>query len=195
MDLPKFNNLKMISINTQAGNNENWFLLRDPTDPGKMLEWFEDMRSKSSREINTDSANQTEEHIEKQEKYMDQMDKKKKSVLDQTAKGEKILADPKSPKFLEGHVNKLKTLWLESNKAAEERLAGLKGNKIIFKTNKKIFDLTISVLFERFFYSYLLALHANYTCMFYIVKISFVSKNNVQGYEDVVGFFRCHCIN
>ena len=92
------------------------------------MEWFEDMRSKSSREINTDSASQTEEHIEKQEKYMDQMDKKKKSVLDQTAKGEKILADPKSPKFLEGHVNKLKSLWLESNKAAEERLAGLKGN-------------------------------------------------------------------
>jgi sphingomyelin phosphodiesterase len=32
--LPKFNNLKIININTQAGNNENWFLIRNPTDPG-----------------------------------------------------------------------------------------------------------------------------------------------------------------
>lgn len=38
--LPQFNNLKIISMNTQAQNNMNWFLLQDPTDPGKMLEWI-----------------------------------------------------------------------------------------------------------------------------------------------------------
>lgn len=91
------------------------------------MEWMEDMRSKSTRDINSDSAAQTEEHIEKQEKYLDQMDKKKKGVLEQIAKGEKILADPKSPKFLEGHVNNMKALWMEANKSAEDRLALLKG--------------------------------------------------------------------
>ncbi len=50
-------------------------------------------------------------------------------MLDQTAKGEKVLADPNSPKFLEGHVNKLKGLWVESNKCADERMAMLKGEE------------------------------------------------------------------
>lgn len=35
------NNLKVIGLNTQAGNDMNWFLLRNPTDPGKMLVWLE----------------------------------------------------------------------------------------------------------------------------------------------------------
>lgn len=30
-------NLKIIALNTQAGNDDNWFLLRDPTDPGHQL--------------------------------------------------------------------------------------------------------------------------------------------------------------
>jgi uncharacterized protein Smg (DUF494 family) len=46
------------------------------------MEWMEDMKSKSTRDINTNSASQTEEHIEKHEKNMDQMDKKKKSVME-----------------------------------------------------------------------------------------------------------------
>jgi len=33
-------NLKIIGLNCQACNPENWYLLRDPTDPGKMLEWL-----------------------------------------------------------------------------------------------------------------------------------------------------------
>ena len=73
------------------------------------------------------AGSQTEEHIEKQEKYLDQMDKKRKSVMDQIAKGEKILADPKSPQFLDTHVEKLKSLWVETNKESENRLNALKG--------------------------------------------------------------------
>ena len=34
--------MKIISLNTQADNDLNWFLLRDPTDPGSMLNWMED---------------------------------------------------------------------------------------------------------------------------------------------------------
>jgi len=29
-------------MNTQADNDENWFLLRNPTDPGNMLKWIEE---------------------------------------------------------------------------------------------------------------------------------------------------------
>jgi sphingomyelin phosphodiesterase len=47
IELPELNNLKIISLNTQAPNNLNFFLLRDSTDPGKMLEWFESELKKS----------------------------------------------------------------------------------------------------------------------------------------------------
>jgi sphingomyelin phosphodiesterase len=39
--IPEFNNLKVISVNTQAQNDQNWFNLRNPTDPGSMLKWIE----------------------------------------------------------------------------------------------------------------------------------------------------------
>merc|ERR1711884_145420 len=92
------------------------------------MEFLEDMRGKSTRDINTNSSNETEEHIEKQEKYMDQIDKKKKTVMEQISKGEKILANPKSPKFLDGHVNKLRSLWDEANVTSEQRLQALRDN-------------------------------------------------------------------
>jgi len=92
------------------------------------MEFLEDMRSKSTRDINTNSSNETEEHIEKQEKYMEQIDKKKKTVMEQISKGEKILVNPKSPKFLDGHVNKLRSLWDEANITSEQRLQALRDN-------------------------------------------------------------------
>jgi len=33
-------NLKIISLNSQACNDQNWFLFRDQTDPGGMLKWL-----------------------------------------------------------------------------------------------------------------------------------------------------------
>jgi sphingomyelin phosphodiesterase len=40
MVYPNLNNLKVLSINTQGGNDENWFLLQDPSDPGNTLKWI-----------------------------------------------------------------------------------------------------------------------------------------------------------
>jgi hypothetical protein len=40
IELPELNNLKIISLNTQAQNNLNFILLRDSTDPGNMLQWL-----------------------------------------------------------------------------------------------------------------------------------------------------------
>lgn len=44
------NNLRIISLNTQAGNNQNWFLLENPTDPGGQLEWLESELRKAEEE-------------------------------------------------------------------------------------------------------------------------------------------------
>ena len=69
-----------------------------------IMEWIEENISKSTREINTNSAAQTEDLQEKQEKILDQLDKKRKVVTDSKAKGEKLLTDPKAPKFLQSHL-------------------------------------------------------------------------------------------
>ena len=41
ISLPALNNLKIISVNTQAQNDMNWYLMRNPTDAGGMLQWIE----------------------------------------------------------------------------------------------------------------------------------------------------------
>jgi hypothetical protein len=41
MTYPQLNNLKVISINTQPGNDENFLLLQDISDPGNTLEWIQ----------------------------------------------------------------------------------------------------------------------------------------------------------
>ena len=60
---------------------------------------------------------------------LDQLDKKRKAVMDQKEKGEKILKDPKAPKFLSAHMDKLNALWADANKCAESRLKALKGKQ------------------------------------------------------------------
>jgi len=98
-----------------------------------LMEWLEESVSKSTREINSSSAGETEEHQERQEKILDQLDKKRKAVMDQKTKGEKILTDPKAPKFLYSHLDKLNALWTEANKAAEDRLKALKDNLVAWE--------------------------------------------------------------
>ena len=102
-----------------------------------IMEWIEENISKSTREINTNSAAQTEDLQEKQEKILDQLDKKRKVVTDSKAKGEKLLTDPKAPKFLQSHLDMLNGKWKEANDAAENRLKQLKG-EILFKLNMSI---------------------------------------------------------
>lgn len=75
-------------------------------------------------------SGQTEEHIEKQEKTLDQLDKKKRPVTDLLTKGDKIMSDPKAPQFLKGHLDKLKAIWDECNVEGDKRLAALKGNDL-----------------------------------------------------------------
>ena len=50
----------------------------------------------------------TDELIDKHASIMRIMENKKKTVEEFIVKGEKLMEDPKSPKFLETHVSKLK---------------------------------------------------------------------------------------
>ena len=98
-----------------------------------LMEWIEESISKSTREINTNSASQTEELQEKQEKVLDQIDKKRKTYTESKTKGEKLMTDPKAPKFLQSHIDKLNEMWKQANNEAENRLKQLKGMYVVLR--------------------------------------------------------------
>lgn len=82
----------------------------------------------------------TEELIDKHASIMRIMENKKKTVEEFIVKGEKLMEDPKSPKFLETHVSKLKDAWEVAQQKAQERKDALADNLEAWKVfeNKKV---------------------------------------------------------
>jgi len=78
----------------------------------------------------------TEELMDKHGSIMRIMENKRKTVEEFIVKGEKLMEDPKSPKFLETHVNKLKEAWDVAQQKAQERKDALVDNL----ESWKIFD-------------------------------------------------------
>ena len=97
------------------------------------MEWLEESITKSTREIQSNSVAETEQILERHEKNLDQLDKKKKVFMDQKSKGEKLLNDPRAPKFLNGHMDRLMGLWKEANNKGEDRLEDLKNNLVAWE--------------------------------------------------------------
>jgi len=92
------------------------------------LEWLEESIAKSTREINSNSVEETEEIMTRHEKNLDQLDKKKKVYLEHKGKAEKLAQDPKAPKFMQGQLDRLNQLWKDSNNVGDNRLEDLKKN-------------------------------------------------------------------
>merc|ERR1719445_3029162 len=92
------------------------------------MEWLTEKRVLATRDINSNSAGETEELIEKQEKVIDQLDKKRKVFQEIIAKGNKLKDEPKCPEFLGGEVKKATDLWTETNNLALDRLNRLRDN-------------------------------------------------------------------
>merc|ERR1712110_1226953 len=83
-----------------------------------IFEFIDDLRNRSIKEVLSGNHEQTEEHIEKQDKVLNSLENKKRGVLDFLSKGEKLMKDPNCPKFLESHVQKLKEAWEDTNEKA-----------------------------------------------------------------------------
>merc|ERR1712073_140966 len=122
-----------------------------------IFEFIDDLRNRSIKEVLSANHEQTEEHIEKQDKVLNSLDNKRRMVTDFMAKGEKLMQDPNCPKFLEGHVHKLKEAWEDTKKKAladnlqswetfeaqtVESHKQLDAADQEFASIKKIFDLT-----------------------------------------------------
>ena len=93
-----------------------------------IFEFIDDLRNRSVKEVFSANNEQTEEHIEKQDKVLNQLENKRKMVMDFISKGEKLMEDPNCPKFLEGHVKKLKEAWDDTNEKAQTRKKALVDN-------------------------------------------------------------------
>jgi len=93
------------------------------------LEWLVEKKVLATRDINSNSAGETEELIERQEKVIDQLDKKRKVIMELLGRGQKLKDDPKCPAFLIREVNNMKDIWDETNNLALDRLNRLRDNQ------------------------------------------------------------------
>ena len=89
---------------------------------------------RSVKELFSANSEQTEEHIEKQDKVLNQLENKRKMVMDFISKGEKLMEDPNCPKFLEGHVKKLREAWDDTQEKAQNRKKALVDNMNSWET-------------------------------------------------------------
>ena len=81
----------------------------------------------------------TEEHIEKHDKVINSLENKRKMVMDFISKGEKLMEDTNCPKFLDGHVKKLREAWEDTTDKSQMRKKALSDNFSsweIFETQK-----------------------------------------------------------
>jgi len=99
-----------------------------------IFEFIDDLRNRSVKEVFSANSEQTEEHIEKQDKVLNQLENKKKNVMDFIQKGEKLMEDPNCPKFLEGHVKKLREAWEDTSEKAQCRKKALVDNMSSWET-------------------------------------------------------------
>merc|ERR1712004_152494 len=105
-----------------------------------IFEFIDDLRNRSVKELVCGSSEQTEEHIEKQDKVLNSLENKRKMVMDFIAKGEKLMQDPNCPKFSDGHVKKLREAWDDTNEKAQTRKKALADNLASWETfeNEKV---------------------------------------------------------
>ena len=99
-----------------------------------IFEFIDDLRNRSVKELISGNSEQTEEHIEKQDKVLNSLENKRKMVMDFIAKGEKLMQDPNCPKFLDGHVKKLREAWEDTNEKAQIRKKALSDNLSSWET-------------------------------------------------------------
>ena len=89
---------------------------------------IDDLRMRAIKEVFSSCQEDTEELIEKHEKFSNLLESKRKMVLEFISKGEKLMKDPFCPKFLQGHVKKLQDAWEDTCDYSQKRKKSLDAN-------------------------------------------------------------------
>lgn len=118
---------------TQVKSEVFWKCYEYGDDLVQIFEFIDDQRAKSSRDILIPDSEATEEFIDKHGSIVRLMENKRKTVEEFIKKGESLLEDEKSPKFLETHVCKLKEAWTVANGEAKKRKNALADNMDAWK--------------------------------------------------------------
>lgn len=126
--IEKHQNLIPRVSETQVKSEVFWKCYEYGDDLIQIFEFIDDQRAKSVRDVIIGDTEATEELMDKHGSIMRIMENKKKTVEEFIVKGEKLMEDPKSPKFLETHVNKLKEAWNVAQQKAQERKDALADN-------------------------------------------------------------------
>jgi soluble cytochrome b562 len=134
--IEKHQNLIPRVTETQVKSEVFWKCYEYGDDLIQIFEFIDDQRAKSVRDVIIGDTEATEELMDKHGSIMRIMENKRKTVEEFIVKGEKLMEDPKSPKFLETHVNKLKEAWDVAQQKAQERKDALGDNL----ESWKIFD-------------------------------------------------------
>jgi len=113
---------------TQVKSEVFWKCYEYGDDLVQIFEFIDDQRAKSVRDIVIPDSETTEEMIDKHGSIVRMMESKRKTVEEFIKKGEALMEDPKSPKFLEAHVSKLKDAWDAANEEAIKRKVALGDN-------------------------------------------------------------------
>jgi len=93
------------------------------------MEWLNDKAEMINKPLSTDCAEETEVLVERMENCIGQLDKKKKSFLGTLQQAQRLISNPKIPKFLEREVRRARKLWDDTNKLALDHLTKLEFNK------------------------------------------------------------------
>ena len=99
---------------------------------------IDDLRIRAIKEVFSSSQEDTEELIEKHEKFSNLIESKRKMVLEFISKGEKLMKDPFCPKFLQGHVKKLQDAWEDTCDNSQKRKKSLVENMHAWSTFEEI---------------------------------------------------------
>jgi len=118
---------------TQVKSEVFWKCYEYGDDLVQIFEFIDDQRAKSSRDILIPDSEATEEFIDKHGSIVRLMENKRKTVEEFIKKGESLMEDEKSPKFLETHVSKLKEAWTMANEEAKKRKGALADNMEAWK--------------------------------------------------------------
>merc|ERR1712088_473051 len=102
----------------------------------------------STRDIAPSCIENVEELIERQEKSLTQLETKRSIVQDLITKGKQLMENPDKPKFLDGHVGRIKEGWDDTKNKASARLDLLYNTKAAWEGYATGLE-TIVVEFEK----------------------------------------------
>jgi len=93
------------------------------------IEFLDGIVLSSTRDIAPSCIENVEELIERQEKSLNQLENRRTVVSELITKGKQLLENPDKPKFLDGHVLRIKDGWDSTKEKATQRLTLLNDTK------------------------------------------------------------------